>query len=206
MTPPERLLTVSEAAEILSTSERFPRRPDRRTPHPLRPGRTPRRHPGIRTPRVHRGRARRAHHHNQEKGRLMPNNKGRRRRFGAVRSLPSGQFQARYKGPDGTMHAADRTFPTQTDAEVWLSVKEAESSAATGLIPTSARCYSEVRGRLDRGKAQPAAQDGQALLLPAPGPPVPRTRRHGHSTDQRRHRPNMAQEAARRRSQRGHDR
>jgi integrase len=56
----------------------------------------------------------------------MPNNKGRRRRFGAVRSLPSGQFQARYKGPDGTMHAADRTFPTQTDAEVWLSVKEAE--------------------------------------------------------------------------------
>jgi hypothetical protein len=36
----------------------------------------------------------------------MPNDKGRRRRFGAVRALPSGQWQARYRGPDGLMRAA----------------------------------------------------------------------------------------------------
>ena len=32
----------------------------------------------------------------------------------------SGQWQARYRGPDGLMRPADTTFPTKTDAEVWL--------------------------------------------------------------------------------------
>jgi hypothetical protein len=57
---------------------------------------------------------------------MAGNKKGRRRRFGAVRQLPSGRWQARYPGPDGLMRPADRTFSTQTDAEVWLSVMEAD--------------------------------------------------------------------------------
>jgi integrase len=57
---------------------------------------------------------------------MMGNNTGRRRRFGAVRELKSGQFQARYRGPDGLMRPADRTFPSKTDAEIWLTRKEAE--------------------------------------------------------------------------------
>ena len=56
----------------------------------------------------------------------MPNSKGRRRRFSAVRQLPSGQWQARYRGPDGLMYLAEKTFPTKTAAEVWLTRKEAE--------------------------------------------------------------------------------
>jgi integrase len=56
----------------------------------------------------------------------MANAKGRRRRFGAVRQLPSGQWQARYRDPDGLMRPADTTFPTKTDAEIWLTRKEAE--------------------------------------------------------------------------------
>ena len=56
----------------------------------------------------------------------MSNTKGRRRRFGAVRELKSGQWQARYRSPDGLMRPADRTFATKTDAEVWLTRKEAE--------------------------------------------------------------------------------
>jgi integrase len=40
--------------------------------------------------------------------------------------LKSGQWQARYKGPDGIMRPADRTFPSKTDADVWLTRKEAE--------------------------------------------------------------------------------
>lgn len=56
----------------------------------------------------------------------MPNARGKRRRFGTVRKLPSGRFQARYPAPDGQLHAADRTFTTQRDAEVWLVRKEAE--------------------------------------------------------------------------------
>jgi integrase len=56
----------------------------------------------------------------------MPNDKGRRRRFGSVRRLPSGRYQARYLGPDGVFRPADDTFTTKTEAEVWLTRKEAE--------------------------------------------------------------------------------
>ena len=33
-----------------------------------------------------------------------------KRRFGRVRELPSGRWQARYKGPDGIDRPAPRTF------------------------------------------------------------------------------------------------
>ncbi|MFD4140301.1 tyrosine-type recombinase/integrase [Streptomyces sp. NPDC058572] len=56
----------------------------------------------------------------------MANTKGKRRRFGAVRKLPSGRFQARYQGPDGLLRSAPETFPSQTDADRWLVRKEAE--------------------------------------------------------------------------------
>ncbi|MDX3430314.1 tyrosine-type recombinase/integrase [Streptomyces sp. ME01-18a] len=56
----------------------------------------------------------------------MANQKGKRRRFGSVRKLPSGRFQARYPGPDGLMRSAPETFPTQTDGDRWLVRKEAE--------------------------------------------------------------------------------
>ncbi|MGW3413560.1 tyrosine-type recombinase/integrase [Streptomyces sp. NPDC000888] len=56
----------------------------------------------------------------------MPNAKGRRRRFGSVRKLPSGRFQARYRDPDGLMRTADKTFATQTDADRWLVKQEAK--------------------------------------------------------------------------------
>jgi len=56
----------------------------------------------------------------------MPNARGRRRRFGTVRRLPSGRYQARYPGPDGVLRPADDTFATKTEAERWLTRKEAE--------------------------------------------------------------------------------
>jgi integrase len=56
----------------------------------------------------------------------MPNSRGRRRRFGSVRRLPSGRYQARYPGPDGVMRPAEDTFDTKTEAETWLTRKEAE--------------------------------------------------------------------------------
>jgi len=49
-----------------------------------------------------------------------------KRRFGRVRKLPSGRFQARYLGPDGIDRPAPRTFPTRTDADRWLTLKETE--------------------------------------------------------------------------------
>ena len=49
-----------------------------------------------------------------------------KRRFGRVRRLPSGQYQARYPGPDGIDRPAPQTFASKTDAEIWLTMKEAE--------------------------------------------------------------------------------
>jgi len=71
----------------------------------------------------------------------MPNNSGRRRRFGNVRQFRSGRWQARYTGPDGLVHRAPMTFATRTDAQVWLDVKAAEIAKGewfdpdAGLVP-----------------------------------------------------------------------
>src|SRR6266568_355671 len=65
----------------------------------------------------------------------MVNNKGRRRRFGRIRRLPSGRYQARYPGPDGIDRPASDTFERKTDAEVWLTRKEAEILDGDWLDP-----------------------------------------------------------------------
>ncbi|MEU1625805.1 tyrosine-type recombinase/integrase [Streptomyces sp. NPDC020096] len=57
----------------------------------------------------------------------MPNNNGRKRRFGAVRQLPSGRWQIRYPDPvTKQLRTGEHTFPTKTDAEVKLSEIEAD--------------------------------------------------------------------------------
>lgn len=55
----------------------------------------------------------------------MANRKGHRR-FGWIRKLPSGRFQASYLAPDGTRRYAPDTFATKTDAGGWLSGVEAD--------------------------------------------------------------------------------
>ncbi|HET9895186.1 MAG TPA: site-specific integrase [Streptosporangiaceae bacterium] len=48
------------------------------------------------------------------------------RRFGRVRRLPSGRYQARYHGPDGMDRPAPETFATKGEAEAWLVRTEAD--------------------------------------------------------------------------------
>jgi hypothetical protein len=74
----------------------------------------------------------------------MPGNrKGRRRRFGAVRQLPSGKWQARYQGPDRLLRPAPETFTNKTSAEQWLTRTEADILDSdwidpdAGLVPFS---------------------------------------------------------------------
>jgi hypothetical protein len=62
----------------------------------------------------------------EEEPRRSRKRKPAKRRFGRIRQLPSGRFQARYTGPDGVDRPAPETFATKTDAEVWLTRKEAE--------------------------------------------------------------------------------
>ena len=58
-----------------------------------------------------------------------------KRRFGRVRRLPSGRYQARYPGPDGIDRPAPETFPNKSDAEVWLTMKEAEIRSGGWIDP-----------------------------------------------------------------------
>src|SRR5664280_2688378 len=49
-----------------------------------------------------------------------------RRRFGYVRRLPSGRYQASWVSPDGRRRPAATTFATKTDAGRWLAAQETD--------------------------------------------------------------------------------
>jgi hypothetical protein len=50
-----------------------------------------------------------------------------RRRFGAVRQLPSGRWQARFRDPETNEYrTAERTFATKTAASKWLAALETD--------------------------------------------------------------------------------
>ena len=59
-----------------------------------------------------------------------------KRGFGSIRRLPSGNYQARYVGPDLERHTALTTFSTRADAEGWLAVERRAISAGTWQPPT----------------------------------------------------------------------
>jgi integrase len=62
----------------------------------------------------------------------------RRRRFGRVRALASGRFQARYLGPDGIDRPAPHTFSRRQDAERWLSAVETDIQRGAWANPDGA--------------------------------------------------------------------
>ena len=64
-----------------------------------------------------------------------------KRRFGHIRQLASGRWQASYVGPDSLRYRAPHTFPTEKLAEKWVRYEE-------GLIETN-------QWALERSKATP---------------------------------------------------
>ncbi len=62
-----------------------------------------------------------------------------KRRFGRVRKLPSGRYQARYPGPDGVDRPAPETFATKGEADVWLVKTEAEILSDDWISPDAAK-------------------------------------------------------------------
>ena len=80
-----------------------------------------------------------------------------KRRFGRVRKLPSGRFQARHPGPDGIDRPAPETFATKREAERWLSLAEADIARGKWVDPRAGeqtvaewaeRWYASVRPHL----------------------------------------------------------
>ncbi|MFI6289561.1 tyrosine-type recombinase/integrase [Streptomyces sp. NPDC051018] len=59
----------------------------------------------------------------------------KKRRFGRIRKLPSGRYQARYLGPDGVDHPAPNTFATLRDADDWLAEQQTDIRKGEWLDP-----------------------------------------------------------------------
>jgi hypothetical protein len=57
---------------------------------------------------------------------------------GLVRAA-AGRYQARYPGPDGVDRLAQQTFASKTDANVWLTMKEAEIRRAAWVDPDAGK-------------------------------------------------------------------
>ena len=62
-----------------------------------------------------------------------------RRRFGRVRQLASGRWQARYPGPDGQLRTAPTTFGRRGDAERFLSEVETDIARGDWFDPLAGR-------------------------------------------------------------------
>ncbi|MGH3790992.1 MAG: phage integrase SAM-like domain-containing protein [Pseudonocardiaceae bacterium] len=67
------------------------------------------------------------------------NAKGRKRRFGSIRKLPSGRFQVRYPGPDGIFRPAPDTFRTHTEAAQYLVEMEADMMRKEWIDPDAGK-------------------------------------------------------------------
>ncbi|MGI5139191.1 MULTISPECIES: tyrosine-type recombinase/integrase [unclassified Streptomyces] len=72
----------------------------------------------------------------------MPNNQGRRRRFGSVRQLKSGRWQVRYRDPStGQLRSAEETYAAKRDAEVALTHIEADISRGQWADPEAGKVF-----------------------------------------------------------------
>jgi integrase len=102
----------------------------------------------------------------------------RRRRFGSVRRLPSGRWQARFVTDDGRMHTAPATYATRRDAERHLVEVEAEMNRGAWHDPEKGRVtFAEWVGEYFRfathKRPTTLARDkavARAHLIPALGP------------------------------------
>ena len=54
---------------------------------------------------------------------------------GTVRVLPSGRWQARFRGPDGVLRAAPQTFDSKVDANAWLTAQAGDVSRGLWTAP-----------------------------------------------------------------------
>jgi len=80
------------------------------------------------------------------------------RRFGSVRTLPSGRFLARWQGADDKERHAPTTFATKTAARQWLSTQEADLRRGGWVDPEKGRPTLAVYAREwldDRSDLQP---------------------------------------------------
>lgn len=98
--------------------------------------------------------------------------KGRRRRFGRLRQLPSGRWQARYPDRSGRDVAAPVTFSTKGDAALWLVAIEADLARGQHVDQRAGRItlnqWAEQWLARPGKRANSVARDRQALAVFTP--------------------------------------
>jgi integrase len=99
---------------------------------------------------------------------MTTNKTAGRRRFGSVRRLPSGRFQARYRDETGTEHTAPETFATKTAASRWLVTVETDMLRGQWIEPRSGevplKSYAE-EWLVSRPNLRPRTREFYASLL-----------------------------------------
>jgi len=100
----------------------------------------------------------------------------KKRDFGNIRKLSSGRYQTRYRGPDGRLRPAPKTFDTKKAAQRWLKLKDAEIAQGdwfdpeAGAIPFGEYAAEWVENRDLTRKSRRTYQDLLRLhLAPAFG-------------------------------------
>ena len=92
-----------------------------------------------------------------------------RRQFGAIRRLPSGRWQARYRASSGPMVTAPSTFATKGDASRWLAVTEADLIRGQYVDPRAGRVtlgqWADEWLTRPGKRANSVSRDRQALAL-----------------------------------------
>jgi hypothetical protein len=58
-----------------------------------------------------------------------------RRVAGAIRKLPSGRYQARFRGENGRLRPAPVTFATKADADLWLASAATDTARGEWVDP-----------------------------------------------------------------------
>lgn len=99
----------------------------------------------------------------------------RRRDFGAVRRLPSGRWQARYRLSGGERVTAPQTFASKAEAARWLALTAADQSRGMWIDPRAgqvrladyARAWLESRARLAPKTREFYASQIENHILPA---------------------------------------
>lgn len=102
----------------------------------------------------------------------MARKRATRAGWGTVRKRTSGRFTAQYTGPDGAVHSAGVSFPTETDARGWLAAERKLIDLETWTPPKARRAKAEVESEtvgqwLDRfhGLLEQSAQPLKASTM-----------------------------------------
>ena len=86
------------------------------------------------------------------------------RRFGTVRRLPSGRYQARYSDASGRRFSAPLTFARKADANAWLASIQTDLRRGDMIDP--------ALGRISFGEWASEWQRTAVALRPSTGPPT----------------------------------